>query len=229
MSVVSSPYSEAIYQELRQEILSGKVRPGERLTEIDIAQRMGTSQGPVREAFTRLREHGLLISFRHRGSYVSEISEEDARDAYQVRAVLERQAMMRALPRMGPREFAALELQVKSMEAAATRQDLVENLANDMRFHRLIFEWSGSPMLLQCWDLIEVKIRKFAIVASPPVFADPVGPVRSHYPLLERMREGYSPALEAELERHLAVIWRRSPNPDEDTSDPDQTADDTAG
>ena len=61
--------------------------------------------------------------------------------------------------------------------------------------------------MLQCWQIIEIKIRKFAIVASPSLFEDPIRPVRSHYALIDRMRAGYSPELESELDRHLAAIW----------------------
>src|SRR3954451_1490598 len=207
MASLSPTYAESVYQELREDILSGRLRPGDRIAETEVAKRMGTSQGPVREAFTRLREQGLLISFTHRGSYISEISEDEARDAYAVRALLEREALRRALPNMGEPDYALLEDDIREMERAATDSDLAANLASDMRFHRRIYEWSGSPTLLQCWDIVEIKIRKFAIVAAPRIFEDPIRPVRSHYALIEQMKAGYSPALEAELDRHLEAIW----------------------
>ena len=104
---------------------------------------MGTSQGPVREAFTRLREQGLLISFTHRGSYVSEISVDEARDAYAVRAILEREALRRALPNIGEPEYAQLQDEIREMEAAALAGDIAANLAHDMRFHRLYLRMVG--------------------------------------------------------------------------------------
>jgi DNA-binding GntR family transcriptional regulator len=209
MNLLSPTYAESVYQQLRDEILTGKRRPGDRIAETEVAQQMGTSQGPVREAFTRLREQGLLISFRHRGSYVSEISIDEARDAYAIRAVLEREAMRLALPRMGERDFEVLEKDIRAMEAATGSGDMAGNLERDMEFHRRIFEWSNSPTLLQCWDIIEMKIRKFAIIASPSLFEDLLRPVRSHYELIEHMRAGYSPELEAELDRHLDALWVR--------------------
>src|SRR5258706_6736578 len=189
---LSPTYAETIYNELRDQILSGELRPGDRVAETDIAQRMGTSQGPVREAFARLREQGLLITFSHRGSYVSEISADEARDAYAVRAVLEPRALLLAVARMGEEEFAVLTQDIQVMERAAGSGDVARNLAADMAFHRRLYEWSGSPTLLQCWDIIETKIRKFAIVASPPVFNNQTGPAHSHVTLVELMRKGYS-------------------------------------
>lgn len=207
MTSLSPTYAETVYQQLREDILSGRLRPGDRIAETEVAHRIGTSQGPVREAFTRLREQGLLISFTHRGSYVSEISVDEARDAYAVRATLERQALRLALPAMDESHYEQLQEDIREMESAARNGDVAGNLARDMRFHRRIYEWSGSPTLLQCWGIIEMKIRKFAIVASPPAFEDPIRPVRSHYALIEQMKAGYSPELEAELDRHLSAIW----------------------
>jgi DNA-binding GntR family transcriptional regulator len=204
---LSPTFAETIYQELRSRILSGELKPGDRVAETEIAQQMGTSQGPVREAFARLREQGLLITFSHRGSYVSQISVDEARDAYAVRAHLERKALQLALPRMGEEEFAVLAKDIQAMEKAAESDDFAANLAADMTFHRRIYEWSGSATLLQCWEIIETKIRKFTIVANSPIFKDPLPPARSHFALLARMREGYTFELEAELERHLAAIW----------------------
>ena len=203
----SETFGEVVYQRLRDEILSGELGPGHRLAEVEIATRMGTSQAPVREAFARLREQGLLISLPHRGSYVSDISAEEARDAYAIRKVLETYATRQALLHIGKKEFALLEKEIGLMVAAAERRNLADNIAHDMRFHRLIYEWAGSPTLLGFWNTIEVKIRKFAIIATPPVFEDPMRPVASHYMLLERMKEGDSPELEAEIARHLELIW----------------------
>jgi DNA-binding GntR family transcriptional regulator len=213
MAIQKTSYADDIYQQLRDEILTGAMRPGDRVAETEIAQRMGTSQGPVREAFTRLREQGLLISFRHRGSYVSEISESEARQAYAVRGVIEPIAIQAALPHIGDAEIGLLEEQIRKMEAAAIAGDVAADLANDMQFHRYLFQWSGSTTLLQCWNVVETQILKFAIVASPPIFTDLTVPARSHYPLLEHVKKGWSAAFARDLDQHLKVIW----TPEEDT------------
>jgi DNA-binding GntR family transcriptional regulator len=197
-----------VYQRLRDEIVGGALAPGQRLVELDIARRMRTSQGPVREALVRLRAEGLILSLPHTGSFVSEISMEEARDAYQVRAMLERHALKLALPRMTQDAFTELERETQAMTRAVRRRRLAENIAHDMSFHRRIYEWAGSPTLLQLWDVLEVKIRKFAVVATVPLFRhDPLRGANSHYALLAKMKAGYSPDLEAELDHHLAMIW----------------------
>jgi DNA-binding GntR family transcriptional regulator len=202
-----STYSNAIYEQLREEILSGAMKPGDRLVELELARRMGTSQGPVREALARLRAEELTITLPHRGSFVSEISVEDARDTYDVRRVLEPYAHKLALPRMGEAEYRVLEEEIDRMAEAAKTGRFADNVAHDMAFHRQIFHWSGSPMLMRFWHMIEAKTRNFIAVASPAVFDDPEPQVRSHYALLELMRKGDLPALEKQLDRHLAAIW----------------------
>ena len=203
----SDTFAEIVYQRLREEIMSGVLQPGDRLREVEVAKWMHTSQGPVREAFARLREQGFIFSLPYRGSFVTDIPAEEARDAYTLRELLEPWAMQRALPRMGPSEFAELEDDIAAMERAV-KEGSIENLVyHDMRFHRRIFEWSGSETGLQLWDIVSLKIRKFAIVATWPVFNDhPASIIRSHYSLLKRMREGYSSELEKELDRHSSRI-----------------------
>ena len=77
--------ADAIRARLREQILSGEMAMGQRLTEQGVAEAMGTSAGPVREAFASLTYEGLLMSLPNRGTFVSSVSEEEARGAYDVR------------------------------------------------------------------------------------------------------------------------------------------------
>ena len=201
-------YAETVYEALRDEIVSGVLKPGDRLAEVDIAKRMGTSQGPVREALARLRSQGLIEVFPHRGSFVADLTVAEARDIYATRAVLERRAMELALPRLTAEDYRQLERDVDVLAQAARDGDIVEIVAADMQFHRRIVEASGSPTLVRFWDFIEAKTRKFAATYAPIAFADPLKPALTHYRLLELMRAGYSAELEAELDRHLKAIWQ---------------------
>jgi DNA-binding GntR family transcriptional regulator len=206
----SDTYAETVYQQLRDEMFAGVLRPGDRLAETHLAKRMGTSQGPVREALARLRAQGLVVNSPHRGSFVSEISLEEVKHVYEIRRLLERYAMALALPNMGDAEYRLLESDIKEIQKHAKAKRIAEQYAADMQFHSRIYEWSGSVTLVHFWETIEAKIRKFAITHTPSVFAgDPEGPARTHEALMVQMKKGYSPALEKELDKHLAVIWER--------------------
>jgi DNA-binding GntR family transcriptional regulator len=202
-------YAESVRRTLREQILSGELRPGDRLVELDIAARLGVSQGPVREALARLTEEGIIIALPHRGSFVSEITVEEARDIYVTRLVVERQAIRLALPGMGESNFALMEQDIASMLEAAEADRFAENVARDMTFHRRVFEWSRSPTLLAFWSHIETRTRAFTSVASPQVFSDHVEVARSHYDLVAALRSRDDDAIDLELDRHLRAIWER--------------------
>jgi DNA-binding GntR family transcriptional regulator len=200
-------YAEVVYQQLREEILSGALMPGDRLTEQGLAERMGTSHGPVREALARLGAQGLVLGLPHRGSFVTEISAEDARDVYQVRVVLERRAMALAVAAMTDADYVELRKAVDNMVHAADAGTFHEHLARDMAFHRRVFELAGSPLLLLFWETIEAKTRKFALIASPRAFEDAPAIAKTHYQLLGTMQSGDAAALDQEVEQHIMRIW----------------------
>lgn len=207
-----SSYAESVRRTLREQILSGQLRPGDRLVELDIASRLGVSQGPVREALARLTEEGIIIALPHRGSFVSEITVEEARDIYQTRLVVEREAIRLALPTMDASRFRILDQDIESMLEAAAADRLRDYVARDMTFHSRMFEWSGSRTLLAFWGHIETRTRAFASIASPHVFNDHVGVARSHHVLLGALKSGDDAAIDLELDCHLRAIWERLDN-----------------
>ena len=210
-------YADAVRRTIREQILSGELRPADRLVELEIAGRLGVSQGPVREALARLIEEGIVIALPHRGSFVSEITVEEARDIYQTRLLVERQVIRLALPRMGSVQFSELEGLIDDIVAAAAAGTFTENVARDMAFHRRIFEYARSPTLLAFWAHIETRTRAFTAVASPQVFPDQVGVARSHHLLLDALRRGDAATIDLELDRHLRAIWERLEGSDDGT------------
>jgi DNA-binding GntR family transcriptional regulator len=206
-----TPASHAAYvhEQLRESILAGELKPGGRLVESDLAQRLGVSQGPVREALARLREEGLIIALPHRGSFVSEITVEEARDLYRIREYIERRAIALALPNLGEEQYRLLEEDIGAMTEAAEAGRFLENVAYDMRFHGRLFEWSGSPTLRIFWSHTEARTRKFIAVAAPQAFSDPVSVAQSHFVLLEALKTGNAKTIDRELHKHLGAIWTR--------------------
>ena len=201
-------YNESVYQRLRHEILSGRLKPGDRLTEQDIARRMGTSQGPVREALARLRPQGLIVTIPHRGSFVTDVSLEKARHIYSVRILLEKHAASLALPRLTEDNLAELRALVADMVALAGDNDFFGAVARDMAFHRRIFELSGAEILVQFWEIIEALTTKFVTVVARNVFDDMVKIAGSHFALTSAMEARDLDRLSHEIEDHLLRIWR---------------------
>ena len=205
-------FNESVYERLRKDILSGDPKPGDRLTEQDIARRMGTSQGPVREALARLRAQGLIVTLPHRGSFVTSVSVDQARHIYSVRILLEKHAAALALPQMSDGDIAELRGMVAGMVSAAGDGDFLGSVARDMAFHRRLFELSGSEILVQLWEIIEAQTTKFVAVVARHVFDDMVQIAGTHFALTSAMEARDLTRLTREIEDHLLRIWRAFDN-----------------
>src|ERR1700754_719286 len=97
------------YDILKRQLLSGEMRPGERVNEVVMAARLGISRGPLREAIRNLEQEGLLTAAPHRGTYVRELNEEEAAELQEVRLALETAAACRLARRWTPEAKALLE------------------------------------------------------------------------------------------------------------------------
>jgi DNA-binding GntR family transcriptional regulator len=202
---------EAIRARLREQILSGELAMGQRLTEQAVAEEMGTSAGPVREAFASLCSEGLLMSLPHRGTFVSSVSQEEARGAYEVRHRLEPYAFELAGKRLTPQLNAELDDIIARLREAAIRKDYAAIIGLDMRFHGIFYANSGNPILVAVWPLLEGTIRKFVAVAGPQYSRDYNDLVRRHEQLLANVRAGDMAAVARELAEHGQDIWRHLP------------------
>lgn len=203
--------SEEIAQGLREEILSGVLAPGDRIGEMEIASRFQTSQGPVREAFAALRQEGLLISLPRRGTFVSSISEEDARATYEIRLLIEHYVVEEALKRITERDIEDFASDLELMRQAANVGSLAQVMVHDMRFHGRLYELSGSSVAKSIWNVIELNVRKFLATAGAQYFPKSELPefVRLHEKLLELIEKRDVTRLQDELRAQLLVIWNR--------------------
>ncbi len=130
---------------LREQILTGKYAPGERLNESQIAREFGVSRIPVREALSRLQEQGLAISRERRGMFVVRLSDDEVQQINSLRLILETEAMHLARARMTPELAAELTGLVEQMEAWEGPQ--MSGAELDRRFHATIWRAAGNPYL----------------------------------------------------------------------------------
>jgi DNA-binding GntR family transcriptional regulator len=150
--------SDRIRQALTERILSGDLRPGERLVELKVAAEMNTSQGPVREALRELEARGLVTSEPFRGTRVRTVSEEEMAQAYAVRAVLERAAGEWAAPHLR-HNTAQLRAALAGLHAAARSADRDAYTRHDLDFHRAIVRAAGNAVLSQAWEGLAFETR----------------------------------------------------------------------
>jgi DNA-binding GntR family transcriptional regulator len=151
---------------LRDEIIRGRLDPGERVLEIDLARRFGVSRQPVREAIRTLEREGLLTSLPNRGTFVTRVSLEDAIAIQDIRALLEGLAARLAVERLTAADFKQLRALIKSMREAGRRRAAHELVALDLEFHVLVNTRSEHRLLLDVLASVGVYIRGFIVHTS---------------------------------------------------------------
>jgi DNA-binding GntR family transcriptional regulator len=147
---------DMVYERLRAEIVSGAVRPGERLILREVAARLGTSLLPVREAIQRLEVEGFVTSSPHVGARTAFPDLERITETLTIRACLESLALRLSAPKMTGEDFKALERIIRETEAACERGETPELNRLNRMFHLRLFEPCPLPrlkkMILDLWD-----------------------------------------------------------------------------
>jgi DNA-binding GntR family transcriptional regulator len=138
---------EQVYDHMRDEILADRLPPGTVLQEVALAQSLGVSRGPVREALGRLASEGLVTIRPRRGAVVRELSGEEFVEAYQVREALEAMAVRLAVPRLTAGDLARLQGSIDEMSAHADADDVQGFFEANAAFHEAFFDASGNRML----------------------------------------------------------------------------------
>jgi DNA-binding GntR family transcriptional regulator len=201
---------EQVKEVLLERILRGELQPGDRLVETRIAQELGTSQAPVREALRDLELANLVESEPFRGSRVRGVSDEDLLQIFPVRAALEELAAKEAARRAAG-DVSEIEAELTAMRAAANRGDTRTQLACDIAFHRAVVEAAGNRVLLQAWLALGIEVpTAFGVYWT---YFDALELVEFHVPIIEAIRAGDARASGAEARAHVRrtekVIRRR--------------------
>jgi DNA-binding GntR family transcriptional regulator len=194
-----------VYDALRRAIVTGELKPGQRVNEAEVARQMRISRSPVREAIRRLEQAGLLVSIPRRGTVVVELANEDIEEVYTLRADLETRAIRRATSRLSVADLDELERLVNVMETASLGADLTKLLDADIEFHRNIVKGAGWPQLQRMWESLHPRtLTRYTIqtlVQWPPqVHAE------RHRPVLWALRERDVERAAAAIREHILGV-----------------------
>lgn len=148
---------------LRNAILSGSLRPGTRLRQVELASRFGVSRMPVRQALLALEREGLVKTDPWRGSIVTPLDLDTIRDMYAVRGILERH-VARALAGRGDFDAAALHEVVAAGRRATARSDYPRLIELDLKFHTQLYEAFGNRVLLEVMQSHWIHIRRIMAI-----------------------------------------------------------------
>lgn len=163
------PLREIVFETLREAIITGKLEPGERLMEIQMAEEMGVSRTPVREAIRKLELEGFVVMIPRKGAYVAGISIKDVTDVFEVRAALEALAAGLAAERITDQEIDRLGRSLVAYSEQTNQQNIEGIVETDTDFHDLLYKASRNErLLLIITHLREVIQRVRTVSLSQP-------------------------------------------------------------
>lgn len=157
------PLRDVVFNTLRQAILRGDMEPGERLMEITLANKLGVSRTPIREAIRKLELEGLVNMIPRKGAVVASISEKDMRDVLEVRITLEELAVKLAIMNMNDEDIQALVKAGIGFENAVVSHDIVKIVDADVVFHDIIYNKTGNERLIQLISNLREQMYRYRL------------------------------------------------------------------
>ena len=155
------PLREAICESLRNAIKKGKLKPGERLMEVQLAEELGISRTPVREAIRKLEQEGYVIMLPRRGTYVSSVSVHDVQEIFEIRTALESLSTGLAARRIENEELERLQKLLTIIEGYIEKRDIDNIVKTDIEFHDLLYHVSRNERLGQIISNLKEQLSRF--------------------------------------------------------------------
>ena len=157
------PLRDVVFKTLRQGILTGELKPGERLMEIQLANKLGVSRTPIREAIRKLELEGLVLMIPRRGAEVAEITEKSLRDVLEVRGALEELAVKLACQKITDAQIAELRAAEKEFEMALRSGDVTMYAEADVKFHDVIYHATDNQRLIQLLFNLREQMYRYRV------------------------------------------------------------------
>ncbi len=209
LSIQTAPQAAA--QALREAIISGELKGGDRVLEQQWSSRLGIGQPTLREALRELEHQGLLRKLPKRGTYVTELSPDDYRRILEVRIPLEAVAVGRAAKRLTAEADKELTGLVMTMAGTGRDVDVKSFHDCDVLFHRKIWELAGNDYLQDLLEMITFRLFVFSVVGrwpdAPNAVGERIAAVQQHLGILEGIRTGNSQKARQAFVRHTAQYW----------------------
>ena len=155
------PLRDVVFNTLRQAILTGELKPGERLMEIHLANKLGVSRTPIREAIRKLELDGLVTMIPRRGAEVAQITEKSMNDVLEVRRALDALCVELACDRITEEELEQLKEAANGFEEAVKTKDLKKITQADVKLHDIIVHATGNQRLIQLVNNLSEQMYRY--------------------------------------------------------------------
>ncbi len=157
------PLRDVVFNTLRQAILRGELQPGERLMEIQLANKLGVSRTPVREAIHKLSQEGLVNMIPRKGAEVADISEKSLRDVLEVRKALEELAVQLVCDKITTEQIGELKSAGEEFKQALKGKDVMEIAEADVKFHDVIYQATDNEKLIQLLNNLSEQMYRYRV------------------------------------------------------------------
>ena len=198
------PLRDVVFNTLRQAILRGELKPGERLMEIKLANKLGVSRTPIREAIRKLELEGLVLIIPRRGAEVAQITEKSLRDVLEVRRSLEALSVRLACERMGAQGLSELKKAEEDLEKVLGHDDITVVAEADVAFHDVIYLATDNQRLIQLLSNFREQMYRYR--------AEYLKRKECHPKLLEEHREIIRAIENSEVEQATRITCQHIDN-----------------
>jgi DNA-binding GntR family transcriptional regulator len=201
-SVDARTLRQSVTEAIRRAILQGDLLPGAQINQVQIAEQLGVSRGPVREALGQLEEEGLIRNVPYKGTFVTEITEEYIRELYDVRGLIETFAVRMAAEAATADDRHEIEQVMQAMERALNEEAITRFAELDVQFHFLIIRSAHHSILLQSWRSIEMGVRRCSMLRHR-IYSNTAAVIARHREILTAMDAGDVETAAALLGNHI--------------------------
>ena len=157
------PLRDVVFNTLRQAILRGELKPGERLMEIQLANKLGVSRTPIREAIRKLELEGLVLMIPRRGAEVAEITEKNLTNVLEIRKALEELAVTLACERITQEQIEEIREMAKEFEAKLASKDVTQAAEADAAFHEVIYKATDNERLIHLLNNFREQMYRYRV------------------------------------------------------------------
>lgn len=157
------PLRDVVFQTLREAILKGELKPGERLMELQLASRLGVSRTPIREAIRMLEQEGLAVTIPRKGAEVAKMTEKDMEDVLQIRKALDELAASLACEKMKEEQLQALKEAMEHFEQSTHTGDIKMLAQADVEFHDAIYVAADNPKLMNLLNNLREQMYRYRV------------------------------------------------------------------
>ena len=157
------PLRDVVFNTLREAILKGELKPGERLMELQLAAKLGVSRTPIREAIRMLEQEGLAVTIPRKGAEVAKMTEKDMEDVLQIREALDELAASIACEQISQEQLADLTNTMHEFEATIQTGNLKRIAEVDVKFHDIIYQSTGNPKLVNMLNNLREQMYRYRV------------------------------------------------------------------